>query len=86
MHLFLKTYGFIERYPVGKEYLTGFTAETDHFRYVGKQLAQEITASKLTFDEFYAVYLDSWSDESFKPEQSVLDNAYPAISTDKDQA
>lgn len=80
------TYGFIERYPKGKEYLTGFTAETDHFRYVGKQLAQEITASKLTFDEFYALYLDSWSDESFKPAKSVLDNAYPAISTDKDQA
>ena len=75
-------YGFIVRYPSGKEYLTGFQAETDHFRYVGKEVAQALVNSKLTYDEFYALYLQDWTDETYKPSQSIIDNAYQAnIST-----
>ncbi|MEE8807554.1 MAG: M15 family metallopeptidase [Lactimicrobium sp.] len=61
------SYGFIERYPSGKESITGFTAEPDHYRYVGKDIAQAVAASGLTYDEYYALYLAPWNDESLKP-------------------
>ncbi len=46
-------YGFILRYPKGKEKVTGFEFEPWHFRYVGKKLAQEIFYSSLTLEEYY---------------------------------
>jgi D-alanyl-D-alanine carboxypeptidase len=46
-------YGFILRYPKGKEKVTGFEFEPWHFRYVGKKLAQEIFCSSLTLEEYY---------------------------------
>ena len=45
-------YGFILRYPKGKEYITGIEYEPWHFRYVGKTAAQEIMAKGLTLEEF----------------------------------
>ncbi len=45
-------YGFILRYPKGKEYITGITYEPWHFRYVGEQAAQEITKSGLSLEEY----------------------------------
>lgn len=45
-------YGFILRYPKGKEYITGIEYEPWHFRYVGKAAAQEIMAQRLTLEEF----------------------------------
>lgn len=44
-------YGFILRYPEGKETITGFQFEPWHFRYVGKDLARAIKESGLTLDE-----------------------------------
>ena len=44
-------YGFIIRYPSGKEATTGIKYEPWHLRYVGKA-APVLTASKLTLDEF----------------------------------
>ena len=44
-------YGFILRYPEGKESITGFQFEPWHFRYVGKDLARAIKESGLTLDE-----------------------------------
>ena len=35
-------YGFIIRYPAGKEYLTGYMYESWHLRYVGYELAKEL--------------------------------------------
>ena len=35
-------YGFILRYPEGKEDITGYTYESWHFRFVGKTLAKEL--------------------------------------------
>jgi len=46
-------YGFILRYPEGKEDLTGVEAESWHFRYVGKDMAKLVRDSGLTFDEIY---------------------------------
>lgn len=51
-------YGFILRYPPGKEYLTGFSNESWHFRYVGKDAATIIHNENITFDEYYAYYIE----------------------------
>ena len=47
------SYGFIQRYPKGKEEVTGFSYEPWHYRYVGKELALELTRKKITLDEYY---------------------------------
>ena len=44
-------YGFILRYPEGKESITGYMYESWHFRYVGIELATAIHDSGLTYDE-----------------------------------
>lgn len=50
----LANYGFIIRYPENQEALTGYSYEAWHIRYLGKQLAQKVVASNLTYDEYYA--------------------------------
>ena len=45
-------YGFILRYPKGKEDITGVIFEPWHFRYVGVEAAAEITKNKLTLEEY----------------------------------
>ena len=50
-------YGWILRYPEGKEDITGYSAEPWHWRYVGVDLATKIYNSKLTFDEYYMLYM-----------------------------
>lgn len=50
-------YGFILRYPSGKENITGYQFESWHYRYVGLKLAKKIKASNLTFDEYFTRYL-----------------------------
>ena len=50
-------YGFILRYPKGKEWLTGYIFEPWHWRYVGVKIAEKIKESDITFDEYYAIYL-----------------------------
>lgn len=47
-------YGFILRYPKGKEHVTGYEYEPWHIRYVGKELAQYLIENNLTLDEFYS--------------------------------
>jgi len=51
-------YGFILRYPKGKEYLTGYNYESWHYRYVGKDVAKEIKKLDITFDEYYAYFIE----------------------------
>ncbi|MEH7334558.1 M15 family metallopeptidase [Neobacillus drentensis] len=46
-------YGFIIRYPKGKEAITGYQYEPWHLRYVGKKLAKEITSQGITLEEYY---------------------------------
>lgn len=50
-------YGWILRYPTGKEQITGYDAEPWHWRYVGIDLATKVYNSKLTYDEYYTMYL-----------------------------
>ncbi len=51
-------YGFILRYPKNKEDLTGFIFEPWHYRYVTPPIATQIYQEKITFDEYYAYYLE----------------------------
>lgn len=44
-------YGFVLRYPKGKEYLTGIAYEPWHYRYVGEQAAAYLTAHNLCMEE-----------------------------------
>ncbi|HET7629159.1 MAG TPA: M15 family metallopeptidase [Bacillales bacterium] len=45
-------YGFILRYPPGKEAITGYEYEPWHLRYVGKQPAETIANHHLTLEEY----------------------------------
>ncbi len=45
-------YGFILRYPKGKEYITGIIFEPWHYRYVGREAARIITEKDLTLEEY----------------------------------
>lgn len=45
-------YGFILRYPKEKEDVTGIAYESWHFRYVGREAAQEITERGLVLEEY----------------------------------
>lgn len=45
-------YGFILRYPYGKEEITGILYEPWHYRYVGKEAAKAITESGLCLEEY----------------------------------
>lgn len=49
-------YGFIIRYPEGKELVTGYQYEPWHVRYVGKSLAKEIYGSGKTLEEYFEQY------------------------------
>ncbi len=51
-------YGFILRYPVGKEDITGYDNEPWHLRYVGEKVAKQIKDEDITFDEYYAYYIE----------------------------
>lgn len=47
-----REYGFILRYPKGKEYITGIDFEPWHFRYVGVEAATVIMDEGITLEEF----------------------------------
>lgn len=49
-------YGFILRYPEGKEEITGITYESWHFRYVGKEVATYIMEQGITLEEYKQQY------------------------------
>ncbi len=53
IHAKLATYGFILRYPEGKEDVTGYGAEVWHFRYIDSpEIAKEIMDNGLTLEEY----------------------------------
>lgn len=52
-------YGFILRYPSDKREMTGYTYESWHYRYVGKDVAKYIKDNGITFDEYYAYFIES---------------------------
>lgn len=51
------TYGFIMRYPKGKNAVTGYSYEPWHFRYVGVDTATAIytAGTNMTFEEYFGV-------------------------------
>ncbi len=50
-------YGFILRYPKGKEHITGYHYESWHYRYVGKEIATKIHDLNITYEEYYAYFI-----------------------------
>lgn len=52
IHTLMPQFGFILRYPKGKEDITGYSYEPWHLRYVGPKVAQEITEKGLTLEEY----------------------------------
>lgn len=46
-------YGFILRYPAGKEHITGYAYEPWHFRYIGRIPARYMTRHRFTLEEYY---------------------------------
>ena len=52
-------YGFILRYPKDKENITGYSYEAWHYRYVGEEVAKKIYEENITFDEYYAYYIEN---------------------------
>ncbi|MBE6030625.1 MAG: D-alanyl-D-alanine carboxypeptidase family protein [Clostridiales bacterium] len=51
-------YGFILRFPEGKEGITGYMYEPWHIRYVGQDVARTIYALDITFEEYCEQYLN----------------------------
>lgn len=45
-------FGFILRFPSGKEQVTGYSYESWHFRFVGRYHAQKISAAGITLEEY----------------------------------
>ena len=55
-------FGFIERYPAGKENITGIAHEPWHFRYVGFPHSMIIAEKEFTLEE-YTEYIKSFRQE-----------------------
>ena len=49
-------YGFILRYPAGKETVTGHAFAPAHYRYVGQDAAKQIHELDLTLEEYVAMF------------------------------
>ena len=52
LHDFAYLYGFILRYPDGKQDITGYEYEPWHYRYVGKKAAKEIHDGDMCLEEY----------------------------------
>ena len=51
-------YGFIIRYPAEKIDITGYMEEPWHIRYLGQEVAEDVVRHGMTYDEYYAVFID----------------------------
>ena len=49
--------GCKQRYPKGKENITGYSYEAWHYRYVGIDTATKVYNEGITYDEYYEYYL-----------------------------
>ena len=56
IHKYLSKFGFILRYPKGKEEITGYNYEPWHIRYVGVEAANIIYKNNLTLEEYVLNY------------------------------
>ncbi len=55
-------YGFIIRYPQGKEHITGYKFEPWHYRFVGVYYAKQIMEQGITLEELFKE--NNWVDEN----------------------
>lgn len=51
-------YGFIHRFTKQYEFITGFRDEPWHYRYVGVEIASYIHEHAISFEEYWALFLD----------------------------
>jgi D-alanyl-D-alanine carboxypeptidase len=72
-------FGFIIRYPKGKEDITGYAYEPWHLRYVGRGLATYLYENELTLEEYYN-YTPS-EDFDFEALYADLINYIPEVTT-----
>ncbi|MBR7085081.1 MAG: D-alanyl-D-alanine carboxypeptidase family protein, partial [Oscillospiraceae bacterium] len=75
-------YGFIIRYPEGKEAITGYEYECWHIRYVGVEMATEMFEQGLTLEE----YLDVLDVESHLDEENETSPEDSEKSTEEAQS
>lgn len=52
-------FGFVLRYPKSKSYITGYGYEPWHYRYVGVDVATYIYENNITFEEYYAYFIEN---------------------------
>lgn len=52
-------YGFVLRYPIDKNGITGIIYEPWHYRYVGKEFARQMHKEDLVLEEFLAIYYNT---------------------------
>ena len=69
-------YGFIIRYPQGKEDITGYSYEPWHIRYLGVEKAKEVADSGLCLEEYLGVTSD------YKYAEDMNENTSTASSAD----
>ena len=55
LHDYAPLYGFILRYPQGKEKITGYAYEPWHIRYVTKSLALYLSLTGMTLEEYHTI-------------------------------
>ena len=65
-----QNYGFILRYPKGKQSMTGIVYEPWHYRYVGKKAAKEIKSYGCTLEEYLSGTIYVSGDDSDDTETS----------------
>ena len=70
-------YGFVLRYPKGKEHITGFSFDPSYFRYVGDEHSTYIYEKKLTLEE-YVDYL--------KKKKAEANQKLTSLSKNQDEA
>ena len=52
-------YGFILRYPKKQSHILGYSYEPWHLRYVGVETATRVHDEGITYDEYYAFYIEN---------------------------
>lgn len=76
-------YGFILRYPQGKEAQTGYMYEPWHIRYVGVDAATKIYESGLCLEEYYGI-TSVYDDSSSAASQTVKEIETTYVTVEKE--